>query len=96
MFSAGVPVPNPCENSNDSFLESENDTAMTGISPEYYSVGHDGMEVREVCHSQGFWSSQMWPLYMREICAFRVSGTTHLNTLSHPEQLEHSITIQFN
>ena len=25
------------------FLESENDTAMTGIPPEYYSVGHDGM-----------------------------------------------------
>ena len=31
MFSAGVPVPNPCDNSNDSFLESEIDTAMTGI-----------------------------------------------------------------
>jgi len=38
MFSAGVPVPNPCDNSNDSFLESENDTAMMGIPPEYDAV----------------------------------------------------------
>jgi hypothetical protein len=45
MFSAGVPVPYPCDNSNNSFLESENDIAMTGVPPEYYSVGHYGMEV---------------------------------------------------
>jgi hypothetical protein len=45
MFSAGVPVPYPCDNSNNSFLESENNIAMTGVPPQYYSVDHYGMEV---------------------------------------------------
>ena len=39
MFSAGVPVSYPCNNSNNCFLESENCIVMTGVPPEYYSVG---------------------------------------------------------
>ena len=46
MFSAGVPVSYPCDNSNNSFLESENYIAMTGVPPKYYSVGHYQMEVQ--------------------------------------------------
>jgi len=37
MFSAGVPVSYPHDNSNNSFLESENCIAMTGVPPEYDS-----------------------------------------------------------
>jgi hypothetical protein len=45
MICTGVPVPYLRDNSNNSFLEFENDIAMTGVLPEYYSVGHYGMEV---------------------------------------------------
>ena len=33
---------------------------------------------------------------MRDICAFRVSGTTHQTAVSQSEQLESPVTIQFN
>ena len=46
MFSAGVPVSYPCDNSNNSFLESENYIAMTGVPPKYFSVGHCNPECR--------------------------------------------------
>jgi hypothetical protein len=45
MISAGVPVPYPCNNSDNSFLESENNIAVPGVTPKYYSVSHYGMEV---------------------------------------------------
>jgi hypothetical protein len=45
MFSAGIPASYSCDNSNSSFLKSEDDTTMTGGPPEYYSVGHYGMEI---------------------------------------------------
>ena len=32
-------------------------------------------------------------LYMGEICAFRVSGTTHRTAVSHREHPEHSVTL---
>jgi hypothetical protein len=34
-------------------LKSEDDTTMTGGPPEYYSIGHYGMEIWEVYHFQG-------------------------------------------
>jgi len=34
MFSAGVAVSYPCDNSNNSFLESENYIAITGVGQD--------------------------------------------------------------
>jgi hypothetical protein len=45
MFSAGIPASCTYDNSNSSFLKSEDDTTMTGGPPEYYSIGHYGMAV---------------------------------------------------
>jgi hypothetical protein len=45
MFSSGIPPSYFCDNSNSSFLKSENDTTMMGGPPECYSIGHYGMEI---------------------------------------------------
>jgi hypothetical protein len=45
MFSAGIPASYSCDNSNSCFFKSVDDTTMTGGPPEYYSIGHYGMEV---------------------------------------------------
>jgi hypothetical protein len=44
VFSARFPVSYPCDNSNGPFLELKNYTAVMGVPPEYYSIGHNGME----------------------------------------------------
>jgi hypothetical protein len=38
MFSSGIPASYFCDNSNSSFLKSENDTTMMRGPPEYYSI----------------------------------------------------------